>query len=163
LRPHVVVDFGDVLDLKPRSLSGLGGDAHVDPTHLAAELPGGEEPVRGLALLDHSPGIALQLEATAKPQLARDRKEPTRDPLGVRRPEVAELVEPTVGLPQRLWRDGIQATGALRARRRETGIAEHSEMLRHRRLGDPKFVTDDLGHRAGGELLTREQFEDAAP
>ena len=79
------------------------------------------------------------------------------------RPEVAELVEPTVGLAERLGRHGVQTTGALGSRRRETGLAEHPEMLRHGGLRDSEFVPDDLGHSARAELLTREQFEDAAP
>ncbi len=56
-----------------------------------------------------------------------------------------------------------QPTGAVGADRREAGLAEHAEVLRHRRLRDAELVLDDLAQLAGTELAVGEQLEQASP
>ncbi len=74
-----------------------------------------------------------------------------------------ELIEPPVGLAERLSLDGVQTAGPLRPHRREARLSQHAEMLRDRGLGDSELMPDDVRDGAGAQLLIREQFEDAAP
>src|SRR5262245_13241273 len=88
LLPHRIVDFGDVRQREPRAQRTLAGEAHLDPTHARLRYPlglidpRGVEPVGRVACFDHASGVALELVATAEPEVAGDREEPQRDPLG---------------------------------------------------------------------------------
>lgn len=91
LRPPFVVDVGDVVELEPGALA-LGGQAQLDPRHVAGELPGRGEPVRRIAAEHGAAGVALKLVLAADSQVAGDRQEPARQPFGVgaRVPDVVE-------------------------------------------------------------------------
>ena len=80
----------------------------------------------------------------------------------VRGPVRAKAVEPGVDVAQRLRLDRVEPPGALGAHRREAGLAQHPQVLRDRRLGDPELVPDDLGDRARRVLAGGEQLEDAS-
>src|SRR5690606_31259833 len=60
LGPHVVVDVGDVFQGETGLAVAFFGDADLDPRHLSAELPGGGETVRRVALFDGARGVAFQ-------------------------------------------------------------------------------------------------------
>src|SRR3954470_11765526 len=81
-RPMVVVaddvpepELGAILDRRQV-------DGHE--AHIATELPRDGEPARRSALGDLASGVALELEAAAKAQVAGDGQEPAGNPLGVR-------------------------------------------------------------------------------
>ena len=83
LVPPLVVDERDVLEPE-RGVVTRGGEAHLDPRDLAAELPCHREVERWFARGDGAARVALQLVVTADAEIARDGKEPSRDALGVR-------------------------------------------------------------------------------
>jgi hypothetical protein len=78
-------------------------------------------------------------------------------------PEPPIPVQPRVDLLQRRWIDGVEAAGAIRSHSRESTVAQHPEMLRHRRLGDPELGLHDGADLAGRLLAVCEQFQDPAP
>src|SRR5882762_8442096 len=82
LRPALVADVRDVLDLQPRPVGRLDGETDLDPAHLAAVLPGGEEALRRVTALDRAARVAFELVAAAELQLTGYRQEPARDAFG---------------------------------------------------------------------------------
>ena len=74
----------------------------------------------------------------------------------VRRPEAPERSKPGIDLPERLGPDPIDAPLGFDARLHEAGLAQHAEMLRHRRLTHPQPALD----LADGLLRRRQQAED---
>src|SRR6185437_3608846 len=78
--------------------------------------------------------------------------------IDMRRPELAELPEPRIDLLQRLRPQPVET--ALRAHGGfdETGVAQHPQVLRHRRLRQPKPLLD----LPDGLLRRSEQAQDRA-
>src|SRR5690606_32844292 len=84
LGPHVVVDVGDVFQGETGLAVAFFGDADLDPRHLSAELPGGGETVRRVALFDGARGVAFQAVVAPRAEVTADGQEPAGDPLRVR-------------------------------------------------------------------------------
>ena len=57
---------------------------------------------------------------------------------------------------------GVEARGAVGAHRGEAAVAQHLQVLRHRRLGDAELALDDLDEAARRRLAVGQQLEDAA-
>jgi hypothetical protein len=76
----------------------------------------------------------------------------------VRRPQATERREPFVDLHQRLGPDAIDAPLRIHARLHEPGLAQHAQVLRHRRLRQSQRVLD-VADRA---LRRDEQPQDRA-
>src|SRR5690606_22453174 len=77
-------------------------------------------------------------------------------------PEAAEALDPLVDLLERGYIDGIDATRPFTAHVRKAALAQHLEVLRHRRLADAEFGLDHLDDLARRVLAFRQQFENAA-
>ena len=54
------------------------------------------------------------------------------------------------------------AARAVHAHRDEPGVAKHSQVLRHRRLGDAELTLHDRRDLTRGHLVGDEELEDAA-
>ena len=57
--------------------------------------------------------------------------------------------------------DGVQPPRAVGAHGRETRLAQHAQVLRHRRLRDAELALDDLAELAGAALSVGEELEHA--
>src|SRR5690606_11438816 len=75
---------GDVLQGETGPAVAFFGDADLDPRHLSAELPGGGETVRRVALFDGARGVAFQAVVAPRAEVTADGQEPAGDPLRVR-------------------------------------------------------------------------------
>ena len=64
--------MGDVLELEARSALCRRRESKLDPADFTAVLPGRSEAARRIAPFDGATGIALELVATAHPQLTGD-------------------------------------------------------------------------------------------
>src|SRR5215470_8956245 len=62
--------------------------------------------------------------------------------VNVDRPEAPERSEPGIDLPERLGPDPIDAPLGFDARLHEAGLAQHAEVLGHRRLRHPQPALD---------------------
>ena len=78
-----------------------------------------------------------------------------------RHPHPPEPAEPCVELAQRLAFHGVEASGAVGAHRGEAAVAQHLQVLRHRRLGDAELALDHLDDAARRRFAVGEQLEDA--
>jgi hypothetical protein len=58
--------------------------------------------------------------------------------------------------------DRVQPPRPVLADEGEAVLAQHFQVLRHRRLRDAELGPDHLGHRAGGLLAVGQHFEDPA-
>ena len=76
-------------------------------------------------------------------------------------PEAPEVAEPLVELPE--WRriHGVQPPRAVRPHPREPAVAEHPEVLGNSRLGDAELRLHDVRDRAGAQLASGEELQDA--
>src|SRR3954463_9776105 len=84
-----------------------------------------------------------------------------RQRIELRLPEIPEPADPRVHRlePAGIYR--IEPSLRVRAHLCKAALAQHLEMLRHRRLGDAELGADRLHHFAGRHLSRTEQFEDA--
>jgi len=80
-----------------------------------------------------------------------------------RLPESSEPVEPGVGLSQGSRIHRIQPSRAVRAHRRESSVAKHTEVLRDRGLRNAELRLDDAAQLAGRFLAIDKELEDPAP
>jgi len=78
-------------------------------------------------------------------------------------PVAPEWLEPRIDLAQ--WRrlDRVEPARPLGAHRREAGLSQHAQVLRHPGLRDPEVGLDDLADRAGGLLSVGQELEDPSP
>ena len=74
------------------------------------------------------------------------------------RPQLAEGLQPAVELAERDGAQPVEPAVRVGAHLDEAGVAQHLEVLGHRRLREAQLV-DELAHRA---LAGSQQFEDAA-
>src|ERR1043165_4289594 len=74
------------------------------------------------------------------------------------RPQASELCEPSVDFHERLRLQAVHAVLSVDARFDEAGVAQHLQVLRHRRLRHPQRALD----LADSAFLRREQPEDVA-
>jgi hypothetical protein len=76
------------------------------------------------------------------------------------RPKTAHGGEPSVDARHRCGFEGVDAFGSHRADAGETLLAQHPQLLRHRRLRDAELRPDDPDDLAGGAFTTSEQLDD---
>jgi len=78
-------------------------------------------------------------------------------------PQVAELLYPAVDLAHARSLDGVQPSGTFRAHGGEAVLAQHAQMLGHRRLRDAELLPHDLDDLPGGAFTREQELEDAPP
>ncbi len=91
--PEVTRHVGHVLQGQAGAVVGLALEPELDPAGRASgALPGRGQAPRRFAGGDRSACVALELVAAAQLQVAGDRQEPSRDPIGIcqRVPEVLD-------------------------------------------------------------------------
>jgi hypothetical protein len=77
-------------------------------------------------------------------------------------PHPAVALEPGVDVAERSGVDGVEPPRALGANGREAVLAQHPQVLRHRRLGDAELRLHHGSERARRLLAVGEELEDAA-
>ena len=92
----------------------------------------------------------------ATSQLGAERIEPGA-------PVLTELIKPVINLLQRSRIDGVKSVRSFGAYGGETGLPEHSQVLRHRRLSYAKLCRDRCHHRTGRMLARGQELEDPTP
>ncbi len=80
----------------------------------------------------------------------------------LRRPEVAESIEPEMHAAHGLGAHGVDATRGIDAHSGETAFPKHLQMLRHGRLSHTELRLDDMRHVARGALAIGEQLQEAS-
>ena len=82
----------------------------------------------------------------------------------VRRPELAERDEPVVEVLQRPWLDSVDAALCIHGRLDEAGLAQHAQVLGHRRLRQAElpfdFTDRPLGREQQAENRAAIRFRD---
>ena len=78
-------------------------------------------------------------------------------------PVLTELIKPVINLPQRSRIDGVKSARSFGAYGGKTGLPEHSQVLRHRRLSYAELCRDRCHHRTGRMLARGQELEDPTP
>ncbi len=92
----------------------------------------------------------------ATSQLGAERIEPGA-------PVLPELIKPVINFQQRSRIDGVKSPRSFGAHGGKTGLPEHSQVLRHRRLSYAKLRRDRCHHRTGRMLPQGQELEDPTP
>lgn len=78
-------------------------------------------------------------------------------------PELQGALQPSVGVPQ--WRgiDAVEPPSAFRSHGGESVLPQHPQVLRHGRLRNTEFFSDDRRDIASGMLPISQQLENPPP